>query len=316
MRKILAVILSCMLLLPCFAITGFADDSIIEVIVDGTQIEFDAAPFIDENNRTLVPIRALCVALGIADENVAFSDGVVTITGEANGEPCTISLTIGSNVAMVNGVGEVLDTAAQIVGDRTFVPLRFVTETFNCHVLFYGASAAYPNRSLIDIKSPAYTKFIVYTTQTAVNEENAEQLLEIAAAITGIHQVDCIIGENDVFVERLNLMQLSGQMDILMDTGFLTDEMLSKMSDAGRFAKLDEALGFYAPSALEWINSDAELKAKVTDSEGNIIAFPVSHNGKIERFYISSSTNVNKAVSLIHGYREVVLSMESAVTNN
>ncbi len=315
MKKLLAVILALIILLPCFCANTFAE-GIIEVVVDGTQVEFDAAPFIDENNRTLVPIRALCVALGIADENVAFSDGVVTIKGEAKGESCTISLTIGSNVAMVNGVGEVLDTAAQIVNDRTFVPLRFVTETFDCHVLFYGASAMYPNRSLIDIKSPAYTKFVVYTTQTAVNDEHVGKILEIAAAITGIHQVDCIIGENDTFVEKLNLMQASGQMDILMDTGFLTDEKLKELTDAGRFAKLDEAIALYAPTALEWINSDSELKSKVCDSRGNIIAFPVKRNGKIDRFYISAFSNVNKAVSLIHGFREVISSMEAAPTNN
>lgn len=45
-----------------------------------------------------------------------------------------IELVIGEKTAYVNGREIVLDVPAQIIDDRTMVPLRFIAESFGCKV--------------------------------------------------------------------------------------------------------------------------------------------------------------------------------------
>lgn len=89
----------------------------------------DAKPFIDENDRTLIPIRAISESLGYS---VDYDDKnrVVTITGDNR----IIKLTIGDRNLTVNNEVTEMDTAAQIVNDRTYIPVRFVAEALGYEV--------------------------------------------------------------------------------------------------------------------------------------------------------------------------------------
>ncbi|MBQ7793568.1 MAG: right-handed parallel beta-helix repeat-containing protein [Clostridia bacterium] len=94
---------------------------------------------IDEENRsvvpviaddyTLVPIRFIAEALGA---EVSWADGTVSIIGENN----TVSFKIGETAATLNGADVELTTAAQIIGERTFVPLRSVSELLQKEVFW------------------------------------------------------------------------------------------------------------------------------------------------------------------------------------
>ncbi len=97
--------------------------------VNGETKIMDVAPFISDAGRTMVPVRFIAEALGLTvDWNAEKRQ--VTITGENT----QIILTIDSKQAMINGVPVQLDVAPVIVNGRTFVPLRFVAETFDFQV--------------------------------------------------------------------------------------------------------------------------------------------------------------------------------------
>lgn len=311
MKKIIALLLSCALLLPCFGTAVLAEEAetgILEITVDGEMLSFaEAKPFI-ENDRTLVPLSALCTALGIAEENIAFADGKVSLTGVVNDADCTVSLSIGSPIATVNGEEKELDVAAKIVEDATFVPLRFVSELFGCTVLFYGATPVHGNRSLVEIKTPAYTRFGIYMPQELA-DEGVDKLFEVAAAITGINAVDSFVAVNDVPVEKMTLMLVAGESCLFVDNGYLSDEQMKTLAEAGLFAKLGNFMEQYAPETYAKIMADEELKASLSDAEGNLVAFPVERNGKTERVLVSFAADTEKAVALIHAYNEVVKSM-------
>lgn len=106
----------------------------INVFVNGGKLEFDAAPFI-ENDRTLVPMRAIFEALGAS---VVWDDETHTVF--AAQEDTVISVQINDTKAFVNSKQETLDAAAKIVNDRTFVPLRFVSESLGCNVEWDGTT--------------------------------------------------------------------------------------------------------------------------------------------------------------------------------
>lgn len=316
MKKVLALLMAGLLLLPCFGFAVSADESgLLEVEADGVLLQFEAAPFI-ENDRTLVPVRALCTALGIADEDITFTDGAVAIAGTVDGKEISVSFAIGSSEAMVNGKPIGLDVPAKIVNDCTFVPLRFLSELFGCSVLFYPATPAYGNRSLVSIKTPAYLFVTVYMSPAAY-EAGVGQLMSVAGAISGIHQVNPIQGVNDTMTdqmsaEQIQLMFAAGEPVIILDDGFVTDEALHTFSAAGTVARLDDAIEKYSPDTLRLIQENEEVKKLVTDAEGNIIAFPVERDGKTERLFVSSALAADKAVSLIHAYNEVLKSLTEA----
>lgn len=105
----------------------------ISVILDGKYLEFPDQKPIIKDDRTLVPLRAIFEAL---DAYVGWNDEekrVISIKGDT-----TISLTIGSDQLYVNGNAKTIDVPAQIINDRTMVPLRAVAESFGCDVDWDG----------------------------------------------------------------------------------------------------------------------------------------------------------------------------------
>ena len=147
-RKLLSVILIfCVLaaLLP----TGAAA---VDVTVNGAAVRWtDAEPFIDENNRTMVPLRAVAEALGLsvgwdgAKREAIFSDGAKTLY-----------FPIGSSTARTGDGGTVqMDTAAVIRNDRTYAPIRYLAEYFGFAVGWDAATKTVLIRSGQDTPSPA-----------------------------------------------------------------------------------------------------------------------------------------------------------------
>jgi len=94
-----------------------------EYVVDKQLFTMDAAPYVDSNWRTMVPIRALAEAF---DATVTYDNDDRTVTIEYNEE--TIVMTIDEATYTVNGVEGEMDTEAVIKGDRTYVPIRFAAE--------------------------------------------------------------------------------------------------------------------------------------------------------------------------------------------
>lgn len=100
----------------------------VRVEVAGQELVADVAPFV-ENGRTLVPVRALAERLGF---DVTWDQASQKVT--LSKWPKTLELTIGSDIAVVNGREVKLDVPARIVNDRTVVPLRFVSEHLGAQV--------------------------------------------------------------------------------------------------------------------------------------------------------------------------------------
>lgn len=93
----------------------------LAVLVDGRKVKFSGGEPFMENNRVQVPLRGIGETLGA---KVGYSGKTVTyIKGEKS-----ISLTLGSKVAEVDGKKVTMDTPAKAINGRTYVPLRFVSE--------------------------------------------------------------------------------------------------------------------------------------------------------------------------------------------
>ncbi|MBR4720589.1 MAG: InlB B-repeat-containing protein, partial [Clostridia bacterium] len=106
----------------------------VNATVFGEEKANDVAPII-RNDRTMLPIRFIAEALG-AEVGWDGETRTVTIT---SGET-VITIGIDQSFATVNGSVIALDSPAFIESDRTFLPIRFVSENLGAEVEWVEAS--------------------------------------------------------------------------------------------------------------------------------------------------------------------------------
>jgi hypothetical protein len=116
------------------------DPNGIKVEFNGRPIIFDSQPVI-KNSRTLVPLRSIFEVLGA---NVKWDSKTKTVTAVKDGK--AIVLTINKKEASIDGKKTSLEVPAMVIGSRTFVPTRFISESMGASVTWNAAK----NTVLID----------------------------------------------------------------------------------------------------------------------------------------------------------------------
>lgn len=101
-----------------------------EYVVNNNVFTGDAAPYIDDAWRTMVPIRALMEAF---DSEVIWNQDDSTVTINFDGDT-QIVMTVGETGYTIDGVDGEMDTVPVNTGDRVYVPIRFVAEGIGFHV--------------------------------------------------------------------------------------------------------------------------------------------------------------------------------------
>lgn len=110
-------------------------------LINGAKVPVDeesaeTAPYLDETDRTMVPLRFIAEAFGSKVDWDAETRGI-TISGI----DVTISMTPGNKAFTVergaSKAGSDMDTVPVIKNERTFVPVRFVAEALGMNVEYY-----------------------------------------------------------------------------------------------------------------------------------------------------------------------------------
>lgn len=144
----------------------------ISVFYNDEVITFDVEPVI-ENGRTLVPLRAIFEVMGCA---VGYSkaDGKQMITARRAKD--NLMLTIGDDSMYFNGREITLDVPAKIKDGRTLVPLRAISEAFECEVYWHSETKS------IDIYSPTecFSVNAQKLTET-ITDQNGNAIIEAVA---------------------------------------------------------------------------------------------------------------------------------------
>ena len=97
--------------------------------VDGQARIMDTAPYI-KDGRMFVPIRYVAQAVGVAPQDILYTEGKVTLLKNNK----VVQLTIGSNTMLINGAAVNMDVAAEIANGRTMLPFRWVALAFGAMV--------------------------------------------------------------------------------------------------------------------------------------------------------------------------------------
>lgn len=163
-KNVISKISLLLLILSSLIFTGFKPLRDIKIYVNGHLIESDQPPLIWED-RTFVPIRVIAESLG-AKVDYKQEDMTVTIKRDKT----KILLAIGDDEVWISDEEKagpaLLDEAAFLRDDRTYLPLRSISELFGMKVDWDGAKRA------IYIKEGSYLP-------DYINADNAgEEVLE------------------------------------------------------------------------------------------------------------------------------------------
>jgi hypothetical protein len=151
----------------------------VRVVVDGSAIPFDQPP-ITIGGRVLIPLRGVFERLGAVVQWNPAASTVLATRGTSQ-----IQLTIGSRSAFVNGRQVTLDVPPMVVGGRTLVPLRFVSEAMGAGVdwepstrtVFITSGAGAPAPPVVQPPQPPFppvpSQSVIQGTVVRVDAANA-----------------------------------------------------------------------------------------------------------------------------------------------
>lgn len=108
----------------------------IKVNVNGTNVNFDAQPYI-ENGHVFIPIRFVSEALNC--DSVDWNPETMRATVKAGSK--NIVVRVGSDTAVIDEKTVKLDAPVQFYNSRTFVPIRFFSETIGVDSIEWDANS-------------------------------------------------------------------------------------------------------------------------------------------------------------------------------
>lgn len=148
MKKWILVLLSSFCLLGSgTGIVNAANNPRITINVNGDMITFDVEP-INDHGTILVPLRFVVDKLG--GKVVSWNNNELILSKDTT----TITLRIGSNIVQKNQEQFTLATAPQLIGGRTLVPLRFLSDAFGASINYIDNNVSIDTPSDINL-SPA-----------------------------------------------------------------------------------------------------------------------------------------------------------------
>ncbi|MCI5969985.1 MAG: endo-1,4-beta-xylanase [Oscillospiraceae bacterium] len=176
MKKFLAVFLSLVMILPQFTLTAFASDE-VTIYIDGQKMNFSQGAIV-KNDRVLVPMREIFEKL---NANIVYDESTQTVTGTKNSKSVTV--TIDSSTAYVDGQETQLDVNACLVNDKTMIPLRFISQSL-------GASVDWSE----DSKS-----VYIFSDAEKLEEPKLPEIKKNEENFSSTHQGDIIACDEDLF---------------------------------------------------------------------------------------------------------------------
>lgn len=121
---LLMLVIHLLLLFP----TSFANNS-ISILVNNSKIYSDVEPFIT-NGTTYVPLRFISQALNT--DSISWNQNSQSVTIKKDGD--ILNFFINKNYAFINNTRKTINGTPVIKNNRTFVPLRIISENLDAKV--------------------------------------------------------------------------------------------------------------------------------------------------------------------------------------
>ncbi|VTR24342.1 Copper amine oxidase N-terminal domain [Actinobacillus pleuropneumoniae] len=195
--------------------SAFAASGTVEVLLNTKKMSFpDAKPFQDGQGSVMVPIRFISEALG---GKISYSkNGGKTIVEVKKGAD-TVKMTVGQTAALVNGKSKSYGTKIILKQNRTFVPLRLVSEGLGEEVKWdkvgrwvWIGEKKFRNTDDAAFKLQPLSNFKAYTKSTHQFQKlnNGEPFNGIK--VISANQLPIKLGNGEIIYD-INLVKRNGQ---------------------------------------------------------------------------------------------------------
>jgi len=219
MKKIAVFLIAALIFTLMPAASRAADsDTEVSIYFEGKKVEFTDAKPIHTGTRVLVPVRGFFERIGVTVDWNEFYD-IVIVKDDSR----EIMLEVGNNAVLNNGVIQYLDCSVQIRGNRAYIPLRYISESFGCRVVWDGKTKS------------------VYITR---EQENAEGQDEAKSVLPKVNDLESLY----------NLLKYNGNMASYV--GFDYADVINQ-----RFTQSDFLANSAAPSPSVQYESAADSAA-------------------------------------------------------
>lgn len=170
-KPFILIVLLCVLWMPVQSMGATVQQqSDLEFFINGevyTAADGEPMPYINQDNRTMVPVRFFANAMGVSDHHISWNEE--SQTAELERKPYKVSITIGESHLWHNGLSVEMDTQAELTQNRTFVPVRFIAEGLGAKVFWDQANSRVTiETEEIELLSPEEAETIIAEKAEAV----------------------------------------------------------------------------------------------------------------------------------------------------
>jgi cyclophilin family peptidyl-prolyl cis-trans isomerase len=257
MRKFALVLMLGVILTFAYVSVGLASD--VNVIVNGNPVDFpDVGPYVNNDNRTMVPVRFISEQLGA---NVSWDQHNQYVNISYNQK--RIDIPIESKLVYVDGKEIQLDTNAVVRNNRTMVPLRFVSEALGAKVLWSSAPF------VIRISSSDYDLLLTqsrnnkYQAPPKMTIDSQKQYIAVVNTNRGSFSIELFAAKAPITVNNFVFLARDGFFDGISFHRIIEDFMIQTGDPLGngmggpgyRFADELPPVQAYAPGIVAMANS-------------------------------------------------------------
>ncbi len=308
------------LLSLCFCVPAAAYPT-ISVYVDGVKVSFDQAPVL-ENGRTLVPMNAIFTAMGAEVEWIEQTRSVVA-THEGN----VFQLNIGeSEIYKNNTLLYTMEVPAKIIGNRTMVPVRVISESLGGTVLWDentytvsittpmdGTTVAYLNTTIPASDGTAIIKTsiaypVIQGSSAAVSRINQElyqqaQTIEQNFLATNLLQAQNAYATSKASGGGFSPYYMTGTATVTYYANDMVSAMLNTTSYTGGALEYGrQSANFVTSSGRTMVLSDITSDDTDEINEAIIAGFSAMIEASPAAFYSDSTTRVKQNIDQVQFY--------------
>lgn len=139
MKRMILVVIVIVLFPMLIPVTSAAVTKPVNIVINGETFvspEGEPAPYVNSDNRTLIPIRFFAEKLGVPNDEEHIQYDNETRTATISDGINTVQITVGMKDIFVNGEKVTMDTVAELREQRIFIPARFLAEGLGAQVLW------------------------------------------------------------------------------------------------------------------------------------------------------------------------------------
>ena len=267
MKKIISMFLA-LTLICSFATTAIGADKEArqpDVYVNEVLVEFaDQNAYITDEGRTLVPARGVFEALDCTVEWDA-DNYVVTVSRPSQKKEIVLKIDDVEMKVITDGKETIktLEVPAQLMNNRTMIPLRAVSETLGCAIIWNEGEYSIRITEMKQISAEEFNEKLQLLFNASQNKDKEEEEKPLTEKLEpSFVESDCIIKVDasetmakvgDVITVALNIENNPGVAALLFEIDYDKEAFeLVSMTNGNVF---DEVIENLAEANLFWVNA-------------------------------------------------------------